>query len=59
MRVKFYFLALIPEMDSPFELSAFQSISILGCLNKLLVKLLTSRLVKVIMNTTVSLKEDS
>jgi len=26
MRVKFYSLALLPEIDSPFELNVFQSI---------------------------------
>jgi hypothetical protein len=43
-----YFVALIPKIPSPFSLGDFRPISLLGCLYKLVAKVLTSRLARVI-----------
>jgi hypothetical protein len=42
-----YFVALIPKVKSPFELIDYRPISLLGCLYKIVVKVLASRLAKV------------
>ena len=42
-----YFVALIPKINSPLELKDFRPISLLGCLYKLLSKVLVKRLTKV------------
>jgi hypothetical protein len=42
-----YFVALIPKVNSPFVLGDFRPISLLGCLYKLIAKVLASRLAKV------------
>jgi hypothetical protein len=42
-----YFIALIPKVSSPSSLSEFRPISLLGCLYKLIAKVLASRLAKV------------
>ncbi|MCH87417.1 LINE-1 reverse transcriptase like, partial [Trifolium medium] len=43
-----YFLTLVPKIKSPQSLGDFRPISLLGCLYKLLAKVLTSRLAKAI-----------
>jgi hypothetical protein len=43
-----YFLALIPKVQSPQSLGDFRPISLLGCIYKLVAKVLASRLAKVI-----------
>jgi hypothetical protein len=43
-----YFVTLIPKTNSPFGLGDFRHISLLGCLYKLIAKVLTTRLAKVI-----------
>jgi hypothetical protein len=43
-----YFLALIPKVQSPQSLGNFRPISLLGCIYKLVAKVLASRLAKVI-----------
>ncbi|KAK2406714.1 hypothetical protein QL285_042414 [Trifolium repens] len=48
-----YFVTLIPKVNSLFGLSDFRPISLLGCLYKLIAKVLTSRLSKV-MNTLIA-----
>ncbi|WJX49459.1 hypothetical protein P8452_35893 [Trifolium repens] len=48
-----YFVALIPKVNSPFGLGDFRPISLLGCLYKLIAKVLASRLAKV-MNSLVA-----
>jgi hypothetical protein len=48
-----YFVALIPKVNSPLELKDFRPISLLGCLYKLLAKVLARRLAKV-MNPKIS-----
>jgi hypothetical protein len=48
-----YFVTLIPKVNSPFGLSDFRPISLLGCLYKLIAKVLASRLSKV-MNTLIA-----
>ncbi|MCH79641.1 LINE-1 reverse transcriptase like, partial [Trifolium medium] len=48
-----YFVALIPKVSSPFGLSDFRPISLLGCLYKLVSKVLAVRLGKV-MNSLIS-----
>ncbi|KAK2446576.1 hypothetical protein QL285_017365 [Trifolium repens] len=42
-----YFVALIPKVKSPFELNDYRPISLLGCLYKIVAKVLASRLAKV------------
>jgi hypothetical protein len=42
-----YFVALIPKIKSPFGLDEFRPISLLGCLYKLIVKVLAARLASV------------
>ncbi|WJX68278.1 hypothetical protein P8452_52666 [Trifolium repens] len=42
-----YFVALIPKIDSPFGLGDFRPISLLGCLYKLIAKVLATRMGKV------------
>jgi hypothetical protein len=42
-----YFVALIPKVNSPFSLTDFRPISLLGCLYKLIAKVLAKRLDKV------------
>ncbi|WJX12703.1 hypothetical protein P8452_03171 [Trifolium repens] len=42
-----YFVTLIPKVNSPFGLKDFRPISLLGCLYKLIAKVLASRLSKV------------
>ncbi|MCH83420.1 LINE-1 reverse transcriptase like, partial [Trifolium medium] len=42
-----YFVALIPKVSSPFGLGDFRPISLLGCLYKLIAKVLAGRLAKV------------
>jgi hypothetical protein len=42
-----YFVALIPKVNSPFTLGDFRPISLLGCLYKLIAKVLAARLAKV------------
>jgi hypothetical protein len=42
-----YFVALIPKVSSPLSLGDFRPISLLGCLYKLLAKVLAKRLAKV------------
>jgi hypothetical protein len=48
-----YFVALIPKISSPLEVKDFRPISLLGCLYKLLAKVLARRLAKV-MNHIIS-----
>jgi hypothetical protein len=48
-----YFVALIPKVHSPFSLGDFRPISLLGCLYKIIAKVLTSRLARV-MNSLVA-----
>jgi hypothetical protein len=47
-----YFVALIPKIPSPFSLGDFRPISLLGCLYKIIAKVLISRLARV-MNSLV------
>jgi hypothetical protein len=42
-----YFVALIPKVNSPFALGDFRPISLLGCLYKIVAKVLTVRLARV------------
>jgi hypothetical protein len=42
-----YFVTLIPKVSSPSSLSGFRPISLLGCLYKLIAKVLAKRLAKV------------
>jgi hypothetical protein len=42
-----YFVALIPKVNSSFELGDFRPISLLGCLYKIIAKVLTARLARV------------
>jgi hypothetical protein len=42
-----YFVALIPKINSPFALGDFRPISLLGCLYKIVAKVLTARLASV------------
>jgi hypothetical protein len=42
-----YFVALIPKINSPFSLSDFRPISLLGCLYKIIAKVLLARLARV------------
>jgi hypothetical protein len=42
-----YFIALVPKVQSPLSLRDFRQISLLGCLYKLLAKVLAKRLAKV------------
>jgi hypothetical protein len=42
-----YFVALIPKVNSPFSFSDFRPISLLGCLYKIIAKVLTARLAHV------------
>jgi hypothetical protein len=48
-----YFVALIPKISSPLELKDYRPISLLGCLYKLLAKVLARRLASV-MNPIIS-----
>jgi hypothetical protein len=48
-----YFVTLIPKVNSPFGLGDFRPISLLGCLYKLIAKVLAARLAKV-MNSLVA-----
>jgi hypothetical protein len=47
-----YFVSLIPKINSPFSLGDFRPISLLGCLYKIIAKVLTARLARV-MNSIV------
>jgi hypothetical protein len=42
-----YFVALIPKIHSPFSMGDFRPISLLGCLYKIIAKVLTARLAHV------------
>lgn len=42
-----FFVTLIPKVSSPLELKGFRPISLLGCLYKLLAKVLVRRLASV------------
>jgi hypothetical protein len=42
-----FFVALIPKIHSPFSLGDFRPISLLGCLYKIIAKVLTARLARV------------
>ncbi|MCI26762.1 LINE-1 reverse transcriptase like, partial [Trifolium medium] len=42
-----YFVALIPKVNSSFSLGDFRPISLLGCLYKIIAKVLTARLARV------------
>ncbi|MCI32863.1 transposon TX1 putative protein, partial [Trifolium medium] len=42
-----YFVALIPKINLPFGLGDYRPISLLGCLYKIMAKVLTNRLAKV------------
>jgi hypothetical protein len=42
-----YFVTLIPKVNSPFSLGDFRLISLLGCLYKIVAKVLTARLARV------------
>jgi hypothetical protein len=42
-----YFVALIPKINSPFSLGDFHLISLLGCIYKIIAKVLTARLARV------------
>jgi hypothetical protein len=53
-----YFVALIPKINSPLELKDFRPISLLGCLYKLLAKVLARRLTRV-MNAIISLNQST
>ncbi|MCH79404.1 LINE-1 reverse transcriptase like [Trifolium medium] len=48
-----YFVTLIPKVESPFRLSDYRPISLLGCLYKLIAKVLANRLAKV-MNSIIA-----
>ncbi|KAK2383073.1 hypothetical protein QL285_070563 [Trifolium repens] len=48
-----YFVTLIPKVCSPNSISDFRPISLLGCLYKIIAKVLTSRLARV-MDTVIS-----
>jgi hypothetical protein len=48
-----YFVTLIPKVESPFGLSDFRPISLLGCLYKIVAKVLANRLAKV-MNSIIA-----
>ncbi|MCH85394.1 LINE-1 reverse transcriptase like [Trifolium medium] len=48
-----YFVALIPKVKSPFVLNEYRPISLLGCLYKLIAKVLAARLA-LVMNTIVA-----
>ncbi|GAU34179.1 hypothetical protein TSUD_162800 [Trifolium subterraneum] len=48
-----YFVTLIPKVNLPFELGDFRPISLLGCLYKLIAKVLTNRLANV-MNSLIA-----
>lgn len=48
-----YFVTLIPKVSSPLELKEYKPISLLGCLYKLLVKVLARRLT-VVLNSIIS-----
>jgi len=52
-RMLAYFVTLIPKVSSPLELKDFRPISLLGCLHKLLAKVLARRLAGV-MNSIIS-----
>jgi hypothetical protein len=45
-----YFVTLIPKVSSPSSLSEFRPISLLGCLYKIIAKVLAKRLAKVMDN---------
>lgn len=53
-----YFVALIPKVSSPMELKDFRPISLLGCLYKILAKVLARRLARV-MNSIISLNQSA
>jgi hypothetical protein len=42
-----YFVVLIPKVNSPFTLGDFRPISLLGCMYKIIAKVLTARLARV------------
>jgi hypothetical protein len=42
-----YFVTLIPKVNSPFSLGDFRPILLLGCLYKIVAKVLTARLARV------------
>jgi hypothetical protein len=48
-----YFVTLIPKVKLPFGLGDFRPISLLGCLYKLIARVLTNRLAKV-MNSIIA-----
>lgn len=47
-----YFVTVIPKINSPLEVKDFRPISLLGCLYKLLAKVLARRLEKVMIPIT-------
>jgi hypothetical protein len=53
-----YFVALIPKVNSPFGLGDYRPISLLGCLYKLVAKVLAARMAKV-MNCIVSTNQSA
>ncbi|PNX74297.1 ribonuclease H [Trifolium pratense] len=53
-----YFVTLIPKVNSPFSLGDFRPISLLGCLYKLIAKVLTNRLAKV-MNSLIATNQSA
>lgn len=53
-----YFVTLIPKVNNPFTLKEFRPISLLGCLYKLLAKVLAGRLSKV-MNSIISTSQSA
>jgi hypothetical protein len=53
-----YFVTLIPKVESPFTLSDFRPISLLGCLYKIVAKVLANRLSKV-MNNLIALNQSA
>jgi hypothetical protein len=48
----FYFVTIIPKVNSPLSLSEFRPISLLGCLYKIVAKVLAKRL-GLVMNSIV------
>jgi hypothetical protein len=48
-----YFVVLIPKVNSPFGLGDYRPISLLGCLYKLIAKVLAARMAKM-MNSIIS-----
>ncbi|MCI25702.1 transposon TX1 putative protein, partial [Trifolium medium] len=53
-----YFVTLIPKVNLPFGVGDFRPISLLGCLYKLIAKVLTTRLASV-MNTLIAANQSA